>query len=166
MKEYEELEGRHASDLTQLSKKYNLISAVRLLFALAFAVNLYFYTQPGNAFLIIPLIVLAFAFLLAVRVHQNVSRQKLLKKALLKINQNEIGYLKNKELPFSSGIEFIDTTHSYSYDLDFFGERSLFHNLNRTATRMGNRALATRLLSFLTNIEIRDTQEAIRETGT
>ncbi|MEP5612448.1 MAG: DNA mismatch repair protein [Cyclobacteriaceae bacterium] len=163
MKEYEALEGRHSADLHQLRKKYNLISAVRLFFALAFAFNLYYYTKPGNAFLIILLIVLAVAFLLAVRVHQSVSWQRLLKKALLKINKNEIAYLRGKEIPFENGIEFVDTSHSYSYDLDFFGERSFFQNLNRTATRMGNRGLALRLLSFLTNKEVIDTQKAIQE---
>ncbi len=163
MNEYEELTIRHAKVLKDLAKRYNLISGVRLLFALAFAINLYFYIQPGNTFLIIPLIILAVAFLQAVRVHQSVSWKKLLNTALLKTNRHEISYLKGKEIPFESGSEFIDTSHSYSYDLDFFGKYSFFHNLNRTSTRMGNRQLASSLLSPLPPQEILNTQQAIRE---
>ncbi|MEP1096514.1 MAG: DNA mismatch repair protein [Cyclobacteriaceae bacterium] len=163
MKEYKALENQHAFDLRHLSKKYNLISAVRLLFAIAFAFNLYYYSQPNNAFLIIPLIVIGVAFLLAVRVHQRISWKKLLKNALVKINSDEVAFLGGKEIPFENGIEFIDTTHSYSYDLDFFGEHSFYHNLNRAATKMGSGSLATRLLSFLSNQEIAVTQQAIKE---
>jgi len=43
MDEYQELGFRYARDLDQLAKRYNLISGVRLFFALAFAFNLYFY---------------------------------------------------------------------------------------------------------------------------
>ncbi len=163
MEEYEEIFSRHTKVLEDLNKKYNLISGVRLLFALVFAINLYFYTQPGNAFLIIPLIVLAVAFLLAVRVHQNVSWKKRLKKALLQLNSDEINYLKGNGIPYENGSEFINTKHSYSYDLDFFGEHSFFHNLNRTSTRMGKHQLASSLLTFLSSEEILKTQRAIQE---
>ncbi len=163
MEEYEEISVRHTNDLEDLTKKYNLISGVRLLFALTFAINLYFYFQPGNTFLIIPLIVLAVAFLLAVRVHQNVAWKKKLTIALLKVNSDEINYLKGKDCAFENGAEFINTHHPYSYDLDFFGEHSFYHNLNRTSTRMGKHHLASTLLSFQSPDEIIKTQESIRE---
>ena len=166
MDEYEELTIRHTKELGDLSKRYNLISGVRMLFALAFAFNLYFYTQPGNTFLIIPLIILAVAFLLAVRVHQNVSWKKLLKNALLKINNDEARYLKENKIPFENGAEFINASHDYSYDLDFFGDHSFFQNLNRTSTRMGKHQLASTLLSFLPTEEIVASQEAIKELET
>jgi len=163
MKEYEALKNQHTFDLGHLRKKYNLISAARLLFAVVFALILYYYTQPGNAFLVIPLIIVGVAFILAVRVHRQISWQKLLKNALVKINSNEIAFLEGTEIPFENGAEFIDSTHAYSFDLDFFGTRSFYHSLNRTATRMGSRHLAKRLLSFLANEEIADTQKAIQE---
>jgi hypothetical protein len=45
--------------------------------------------------------------------------------ALKEINENEISYLEKKTIPFENGLEFNDF-HPYAYDLDIFGEHSLF----------------------------------------
>ncbi len=163
MKEYQKLQLRYTRDLDDLATKFDWISGIRLLFALAFVFNLYLYLQPGNSFLIILLPILAIAFLLAVREHQKVSWKKLLKKTLKRINVDEASYLDGKKIPFGNGAEFINPTHAFSHDLDFFGEHSLFHNLNRTSTRMGNRVLASSLTSTLSPDEIVKTQSAIKE---
>jgi hypothetical protein len=39
---------------------------------------------------------------------------------------NEISYLEKKTIPFENGLEFNDFHHPYAYDLDIFGEHSLF----------------------------------------
>jgi hypothetical protein len=44
----------------------------------------------------------------------------------LEINENEISYLEKKTIPFENGLEFNDFHHPYAYDLDIFGEHSLF----------------------------------------
>jgi hypothetical protein len=46
--------------------------------------------------------------------------------ALKEINENEISYLEKKTIPFENGLEFNDFHHPYAYDLDIFGEHSLF----------------------------------------
>jgi hypothetical protein len=35
-------------------------------------------------------------------------------------------YLEKKTIPFENGLEFNDFHHPYAYDLDIFGEHSLF----------------------------------------
>ncbi|MCP2029751.1 DNA mismatch repair ATPase MutS [Flavobacterium sp. HSC-32F16] len=87
-------------------------------------------------------------------------------KAILKINEDEISYLKREKLPFENGIEFNDFHHPYAYDLDVFGEHSLFQNLNRTATFIGKKTLADKLLNLFPNETILENQEAINELKT
>jgi hypothetical protein len=50
-----------------------------------------------------------------------------------------------------NGLEFNDFHHPYAYDLDIFGEHSLFQNLNRTATFIGRKKLAEQLLTLSPN---------------
>ncbi len=42
----------------------------------------------------------------------------------------------------------LNRDHAYSYDLDLFGEGSLFQYLNRTVTLVGRELLAKRLLNI------------------
>ncbi|MNQ80582.1 DNA mismatch repair protein MutS [compost metagenome] len=95
--------------------------------------------------------------------HSRLSFQKQLTTALLQINKNEIAFLKREKLPFENGIEFNDFHHPYAYDLDIFGEHSLFQNLNRTATYIGKKTLANQLLMQLPNDAILENQEAVNE---
>ncbi len=72
-------------------------------------------------------------------------------------------FLKKEKILFEDGIEFTNFSHPYSYDLDIFGENSLFQNLNRTYTYIGKKILSQRLLGILTNDEILQNQLAIKE---
>jgi DNA mismatch repair ATPase MutS len=69
-------------------------------------------------------------------------------KNLIKINQDEIDGLKNDFSKFFNGENYINRDHEYSYDLDLFGEGSLFQYLNRTITLVGRELLANRLLNI------------------
>lgn len=81
------------------------------------------------------------------------------------INQREIAYVKGEAIPFENGIEWNEPLHFYSYDLDIFGEKSLYQHLNRTATYMGKQRLAKRLLVALPNNEsVTVHQKAIQDS--
>ena len=97
------------------------------------------------------------------RFHSKLVFKKQILLALLDINKNEIVFLKKEGIPFENGQEFNDFHHPYAYDLDVFGEHSLFQNLNRTATFIGKKTLAKQLLTLLPNDEIVKNQEAIKE---
>jgi len=98
-----------------------------------------------------------------IKFHDRIFWKKNILKSLIKINSDESNYLTGAEIPFKDGSEYINTQHNYSYDLDFFGPRSLFHNLNRTSTYIGGKKLAKLLLTLLPNKEIKQNQEAITE---
>ncbi|MEZ5004757.1 MAG: DNA mismatch repair protein MutS [Chitinophagales bacterium] len=103
------------------------------------------------------------SFLIIMRWHQQLADTMLLKQTLIRINEDEISYLNHESIPFGNGLEFLDRQHNYAFDLDFFGDRSLFHHLNRTGTSIGSFQLAGLLKSFLSNEEILANQTAIKE---
>lgn len=163
MRKYEELLAGHSKESVALRDRYNLISAIRLVLVIGFGFSIYFYSQTNNAILLLPLVLFAVGFFIAMKWHQKTSWKRQMEEALITINDNEIAFLKGEESPFENGEEFIDTTHSYSYDLDVFGKHSLFQTLNRTATYAGGEKLAASLLAVSQPNEIIEKQEAIRE---
>lgn len=163
MKKYEELKAAHSKESLALRSRYNSISAIRLMLAIGFAFSLYYYSQTNNTILLLPMILFAIGFFVAMKFHQRISWKRQLEEALIKINSDEIDFLSGKENPFETGDEFLSTSHPYSYDLDVFGKHSLFQTLNRTATFMGSEKLASSLLSPSSAKEILHKQEAIKE---
>lgn len=152
--------------LNKINKRYNSISLLRLLSVFLCLCMLFYYIKT-NEILYVVLAFLSFVgFIFLMRVHTKLSFQKKLTAALLQINKNEISFLKREKLTFESGIEFNDFHHPYAYDLDIFGEHSLFQNLNRTATFIGKKTLANQLLIQLPNETILENQQAINELNT
>ena len=152
-----------SEELKTINKKYNSISFFRLLSIVLFLCSLYFYMQNDAAIFIALAVVFFIAFVLLMRFHSKLLFKRKKSEALLKINQVEISYLEKKVLPFENGQEFNDFHHPYAYDLDIFGEHSLFQNLNRTATFIGKKTLSKQLLTLASNENILDNQKAINE---
>jgi DNA mismatch repair ATPase MutS len=97
------------------------------------------------------------------RFHTKLQFQIKILEALIAINSDEIDYLESNKMPFENGAEFVDFHHPYAYDLDIFGNHSLFQNLNRTATFIGKKTLANQCVQLLPNEEIICNQGAIEE---
>lgn len=151
------------NELSKINTKYNTISLLRLLSISLFLVSGYFYFQKSEIVWLFLTVLFFVCFVVLMRIHSRLSFQKSLKKALLKINEDEISFLKREKIPFENGEEFQDFHHSYAYDLDIFGSHSLFQNLNRTATFIGKKTLANQLLKINSNESILENQEAINE---
>jgi hypothetical protein len=85
---------------------------------------------------------------------------------LVNLNAWEAEALQGRFSNFPSGDVFKNTTHAFTYDLDIFGNGSLFQYLNRCATHLGEINLASGLahLSF-TKHEIQARQVAIKEVA-
>ncbi|EJG00057.1 MutS-related protein [Flavobacterium sp. F52] len=163
MKAYPDNVAKYTELYNKTNKKYNSISLLRLLSIALFLFFMFYYIKTDQILYVI-LAVLSFAgFIVLMRIHSRLSIQKLLAETLLKINQNEIAFLKREKTPFENGAEFIDFHHPYAYDLDIFGDHSLFQNLNRTASFIGKKTLAELLLHTLPETEILENQEAINE---
>jgi hypothetical protein len=80
------------------------------------------------------------------------------------INQNEADASSGILAAFDGGNTYQDIKHDFSFDVDLFGESSLFQYLNRTVTHYGRDILADWLSDpFLLSGDLIPRQEAIRE---
>ncbi|KRD08820.1 DNA mismatch repair protein [Flavobacterium sp. Root901] len=155
--------GHYSKIFNKISKRYNSISLLRLLSIFFCLFMLFYYIKTSETIYMLPAFLSFAGFLFLMRIHSKLSFERELTKAVLKINEDEISYLKREKLFFENGIEFNDFHHPYAYDLDIFGEHSLFQNLNRTATFIGKKTLAHKLLTLFSNETILENQEAVEE---
>lgn len=154
---------RYSQELKKINTKYNGISFLRLISILLFLASIFYYIKTSQSVFVLFAIILFASFVVLMRIHTKLSFQKKIKNALITINQNEISYLERKSIPFEDGVEFNDFHHLYAYDLDIFGQHSLFQNLNRTATFIGKKTMAKQLLTLSDNETILQNHEAVKE---
>ncbi|MFT5714843.1 MAG: hypothetical protein ACI9WT_001410 [Flavobacterium sp.] len=153
----------YSEELNNINKRYNSVSFFRLISILLFLGALYFYMKGNETIFLILAAFLFMGFVFLMRIHSKLLFKRKLREALVKINEDEISYLDKKSIPFENGIEFNDFHHPYAYDLDIFGEHSLFQNMNRTATFIGKKTMANQFLVLSTSAEILENQAAVKE---
>lgn len=162
-KTYVAKQEKHEQDVQQLKSTSLKVSILRMFAVVGFGASLYFYSQTNNDLFLIITAACVIGFFGLIKMHTKLSFKRKISDALVNINKDEIDYIQNNKLNYNNGSEYIDTSHPYSYDLDIFGEKSLFQILNRTATYIGKTKLANSLLSIKKNNEILQNQEAIKE---
>lgn len=160
---YNQLQQKYQAALTGIKRKYNFISLLRLTVGLLFLVNGFYGIKNERNYHFYIGLLLVLVFIIILRLHKKVDFQRKLTQNLLSINVTELEYLNQRKLPFENGTEYIDFKHEYAYDLDIFGNDSLFQHLNRTATWSGKTILAKQLLKVNESSEIIENQEAIQE---
>jgi len=160
---YTSLKAIHEKDAVQLKTKSLTISLLRLTFGISFLVVFYYFINNGNKLLLGASILFATIFFILIKLQRKVAAKRRINTQLININQDELNFLNNNELNFNDGSAYIDHTHSYAYDLDIFGAKSLFQTLNRTASYIGETKLANALLNVLPQQTIQQNQEAIKE---
>lgn len=102
-------------------------------------------------------------FLFLVKLHLQKQFERELGEVKIKIVENEISTLNYEPQLWSNGEKFHHAA-SYSYDLDIFGDYSVFHFINRAATVTGQQHLAKSLINPSTEKEIiLKRQEAVQE---
>lgn len=105
-------------------------------------------------------------FLLLLRSFSRHTEKKEQAGNLATINKNEAQSISGDNSIFRSGNQFVNNQHDFSYDIDLFGEGSLFQFLNRTVTGYGEEILAGWLADpYLLSTELQKRQEIIRELG-
>lgn len=162
---YQQLLASYTGQSQQLQAKLRLFSAFRLaLFVLALILGYYYFQTDQTILLWLALLSLA-SFFVLIRLYDQRKRALEITRALARINQTEIDVLEGKPSPYESGKELIDPQHPYSYDLDLFGDGSLFQHLNRTTTSFGKSKLSADLLSPDTT-QIEQRQQSVRELAT
>jgi len=160
---YKTLQEKHEQEVKQIKSTSLKVSILRMVAVTGFGLSLYYYSKTDESFLLIITAISTIGFFALIKIHGRLSFKRKIKDALVEINKDEIDYIQNKNLKYDNGLEYVDVTHSYSYDLDIFGDKSLFQTLNRTATYIGKTKLANSLLGIIPNTEIKLNQDAISE---
>ncbi|MBN1225094.1 MAG: hypothetical protein JXB23_17730 [Candidatus Aminicenantes bacterium] len=154
------------SEIKRIKRIENTLSGVKLALAAAFIAAFYKAATAYATIYLLSLILIAVIFLTAAIIHENFIKKKTFIQTLKTVNEEEIKSLKHDFPDYSPGDSFADPDHAYSSDLDMFGERSIFHFLNRATTGMGCRCLSERLKSLPQANEspkIIETQKAVAE---
>jgi hypothetical protein len=112
--------------------------------------------------LLMPVIVILFLYLL--KRYSYHTGNKIFLSSLILVNQNEADAFSGNLSAFEPGNGYADPHHSFSNDVDLFGNNSLFHYLNRTVTGYGRDILAGWLSDpFALSEELILRQEAVKE---
>ncbi|WP_405221088.1 MutS-related protein [Dokdonia sp. Asnod1-B02] len=153
----------YQKELSEIKRKLNISSTIRLVVFLATGASVYF--TLGNTQLLMGCIIAGIiAFLLLVSRHSQLQHKRDLTKALLERNETELKVLNRDFYDLPDGSEFHNPEHVFSQDIDLFGRGSFFQYFNRTALDSGSSKLASMLLS--NDIEaISQKQEAVKELG-
>lgn len=154
-------------ELQSARKRIYYISLLRLvLFVGAIAGAITFWSDGWlyiSVFAILPFIL----FVWLVKRHNFWFHRKDFLKKKIVINEQELRAIQYDFSDFEDGEEYIDPGYLYTFDLDVFGDHSLFQYINRTSTPVGKQHLADWFNSHLENKEvIEQRQEAIRELST
>lgn len=161
---YHNIVSQTEQQLNKAKRKIYRIGTLRLLLFIAGLVGTIYFWSAGWLLIAATLCLTFIPFLALVKYHNHLFGQKDYLEKKIEINQQELQALEYNTTSFDSGDDFIDPTHLYSFDLDVFGERSLFQYVNRTSTPLGRERLASWFNSHLKEkTEIEKRQEAARE---
>lgn len=164
MKVYQENIDSAKGAIRSLDKKINMYSVLRVCTLLGGGFLVYKAVEAEAVwFLYLSLFLTVIVFALLVSKQSRFSAEKDFNLALLKVNENEIGSVRNRTNIYADGSEWIDDHHHYTSDLDIFGKQSLFHLINRCATVFGKAQLAGWLRASSENTLIVERQTASAE---
>jgi len=151
----------------KLIDKFSMVRIGLFLIEIIFFVLLLNSADDGWRILIqILMTIPVFGFVFIVRRQSKLDKRLNFEKKLFWIYQNEQNILNGLENGYNHGKLFESESHSYTSDLDIFGNSSLFALINRCSTKTGNEVLAANLSDFKTADEIILRQEAVREMTT
>ena len=152
---------KYQYEVKKLSKRIAVLSICRLLVFTISCWGVYLLFDYWKIALLVTLLgIIGFVFLLSR--YTDVKHKRALNKALVVINENEIKIASGNYLERDAGLQFSDSNHFYSLDIDLFGRGSLFQFINRTTSAEGAQKLASSLkANNIKDIVLR--QDAIKE---
>lgn len=154
---------KEQATLTRLKSIIFKIGTVRL--CLVIGCIILSYIMWGNVGVVSAAIGVAVIIYLALmRFHNKLFKAKTYSELYIRNCENELKGLVYDFSAFDGAAEMIDAEHSFSLDLDLFGNKSLFQSINRTVSCFGKTALSNSFIVPLNNPqEILKQQEAIKE---
>lgn len=161
---YRETVRRTELKLKEVRQQIYRISILRLVLFIAGVVGVIYFWSAGWLPVILTACATFIPFLFLIKHHNKLFYKKDYLEKKIDINKQELEALNYNISAFDGGNEYIDATHLYTYDLDVFGEHSLFQYTNRTSTLLGKKRLASWFNAHLTNkTEIEKRQTAVQE---
>ncbi|UVO74321.1 hypothetical protein NXW43_02170 [Bacteroides thetaiotaomicron] len=161
---YQQIIQETEQQLQKARKRIRYISLLRLILFVEAVASAIIFWSDGWLKLIVFTVIPIIAFIWLVQSHNRWFYWKDYLKKKIEINQQELRALQYDFSDFDNGKEYIDPSHLYTFDLDIFGEHSLFQYINRTSTPIGKQRLANWFNAHLEEKEaIEQRQEAIRE---
>lgn len=150
--------------ISTLNKRIHLIGTIRLIIFLGAAISLYLLRDESWTTLVLLTIAFAIPFIVLMVVHNKYFYKRTYTETRLKLNEDELNAINYDFSAFDGAKEMIDGEHSFSLDLDLFGDKSFFQSLNRTVTSQGKKLLAEWFINPADKKEdVLSRQEAITE---
>ncbi|QKZ11634.1 MutS-related protein [Spirosoma sp. KUDC1026] len=144
--------------------RHNQLAFWRLVWFVGTAITLWGLIQANQQLAAAAILLIGvIGFMVLLKKHQAIKRERDLNHHLAVVNQDEAGRLKRQYLRTETGEKFSSPTHFYAGDLDVFGKHSLFRLLNRTHTHSGQQHLANWLLAPSDPAIVRSRQQAAAE---
>jgi hypothetical protein len=151
-------------ELASLKKRSNLWSYIRIITVLGGFATITVLSDKLNLSFLIGLTISFIVFLgFAVTQYLKVSALMDAKQKVKRINENEISVINQSGNLYDQGKDFALEYAEISNDLDLFGDNSVFHFINRTATYFGNKILKDYFMVFKDAEVIIERQKAVEE---
>jgi len=169
VKLYEKRKNKYKELFEKFTRSTDMISNLRLIVFLvgaAGAITLfvirYFYLFSAE------FVIFVVIFIWLILKHGKLLEFKKYSALLLKTNEDSLKRLNGEWTSFQdNGEEFKDESHSFSNDLDIFGDNSLFQCINTASTYLGRQVLKRSLLEVPKSVNfVQKKQEAIKELAT
>jgi DNA mismatch repair ATPase MutS len=150
---YEQRVNQLIQELATLNYQLRQISRSRLAFFLLIVASI-----AASAWLSSLLIITTFAFIalfgIQVKRHAVTSGEVALCEKILKLNEDELAFMRGNKSVFQQGDMQLAGDHIYAIDLDIFGKGSLFQAIDRTGTWEGRGLVMDTLLRLPKDISI------------
>lgn len=160
---YSSIINKYDSELGQLKKVIFWVGTIRLMIAIAAIVSAYILWGDTTT-VILTLIALIIVFLALMKHHNRLFVKKSYCEQQIVNAQNELKGIDYDFSAFDGALEKANAEHSFSLDLDLFGNRSFFQSINRTVTSFGKDTLADIFIHpFENKKNILDQQQAVKE---
>ena len=158
---YNEQLKKHQLEIKLSKKRLIQLSLIRFFVFIFTAIGVYFtfeQTQVASILGIVGLVI----FLFLLKKYSKIKSEKELSEALISINEEELKIASGDYFDNKLGLEFLDTKHYYSLDIDLFGKGSFYQFINRTKIKEGSKRLADELnANNIEDVILR--QEALKE---
>lgn len=155
---------KYSIELLRINKKIYRTGTARLILLLVGLFVLWYFRSLTINWLLLIGAAFVLPFLALVIIHNKQFARKRYVKQMVVLNDLELKALDNDCTAFDGAQDKMDTQHDFAYDLDFFGEKSIFQSINRTVTGYGREYLVNVFKQpFSDKNQILARQEAIRE---